>query len=96
MAAPIRVAIAHNRTGRRAPILSAEEALTYRFTPEEQAIADEFLMGAIIGGPRRVGEALSEVAQRTGANELMLSGLIADRHDRVRSYERVAGVAGLA
>ena len=40
-----------NRTGRRAPIASVEEALAYRFTPEEEAIADEFLRGAIIGGP---------------------------------------------
>ena len=52
-AAPIRLAVVRNRTGRRAPIASVDEALAYRFAPEEESIADEFLLGAIVGGPER-------------------------------------------
>jgi alkanesulfonate monooxygenase SsuD/methylene tetrahydromethanopterin reductase-like flavin-dependent oxidoreductase (luciferase family) len=95
MAAPIRLAVVRNRTGRRAPIASVEEALAYSFSAEEQAIADDFLLGAIIGGPQRVVEGLERLAAETQADELMLSTLIGDRDDRRRSYERVAAVAGL-
>ncbi len=95
MAAPIRLAVVRNRTGRRAPIASIEDALAYRFTKEEEAIADEFLLGAIIGGPQRVLEGLTTLAQNSGADELMLSTLLPSREDRLQSYERVSTVAGL-
>ncbi len=96
MAAPIRLAGVRNRTGRRAPIARIDEALAHRFTPDEQAIADEFLMGAIIGGPRPVIDGLAARARDTGADELMLSTLLPDREDRLHSYERVATAAGLS
>jgi len=95
MAAPIRLAVVRNRTGRRAPIASIEDALAYRFTKEEEAIADEFLLGAIIGGPQRVLEGLTTLAQNSGADELMLSTLLPSREDRLQSYQRVSTVAGL-
>ena len=96
MAAPIRLAVVRNRTGRRAPIASIEEALAYRFTREEEAIAGEFLMGAIIGGPQRVLDGLAALAHDSGADELMLSTLLPDREDRLHSYERVSSAAGLS
>jgi luciferase family oxidoreductase group 1 len=96
IAAPIRLAVVRNRTGRRAPIASVEEALAYRFSPEEEAIADEFLLGAIIGGPQRVREGLEQHARDARADELMLSGLMGDADERRRSYERVAAYCGLS
>ena len=96
MAAPIRLAVVRNRTGRRAPIATIEEALAYRFTPEEEAIANEFLLGAIIGGPQRVLDGLTALARDTGADELMLSTLLPDRGERLLSYERVSSMAGLS
>ena len=85
-----------NRTGRRAPIASLDEALAYRYTPEEEAIAEDFRLGAIIGGPERVLSQLTALVRDTGVNELMLSTITSDREDRLQSYERVAAVAGLA
>ena len=82
-------------TGRRAPIASIEDALAYRFTKEEEAIADEFLLGAIIGGPQQVLEGLTTLARNSGADELMLSTLLPSREDRLQSYQRVSTVAGL-
>lgn len=96
MAAPLRLAVVRNRTGRRAPIATIEEALAYRFTREEQAIADEFLLGAVIGGPQRVRDGLTSLARESGADELMLSTLVPDLTERVQSYERVSSVAGLS
>lgn len=89
MAAPIRLAIVRSRTGQRQPIASVEESLAYRFAPEEQAIADEFLHGAVIGGPDTVREGLLRLAAETGASEFMLSGLLPNQQERIRSYERV-------
>jgi luciferase family oxidoreductase group 1 len=90
MAAPLRVAIARNRTGRRAPICSIEEALAYEFTPEERAIADEFLTGAAIGAPANVVSHLRELARTTRADELMLSTLVPDLAARKHALQLLA------
>jgi luciferase family oxidoreductase group 1 len=90
MAAPLRVAIVKNRTGRRAPIVSIDEALAYQFAPEEQAIADEFFEGAIVGSPETVARGLRALVERTGADELMLSALLPDLAMRTRSLQLVA------
>jgi luciferase family oxidoreductase group 1 len=95
LAAPIRLAVVRNRTGRRAPIASIDEALAYRFTPEEEAIAGEFLRGAVIGGPQRVLQGLSALVRDTLADEIMLSTLLPDRAERLASYQRVSTVADM-
>jgi luciferase family oxidoreductase group 1 len=90
LAAPIRVAVVKNRTGRRGPIVSIDDALAYQFSPQEQAIADEFLTGAVIGGPAQVAERLVATARDVGAHELMLSTLVPDLAARQASLERIA------
>ena len=94
LAAPVRVAIAKSRTGKRAPILSIEDALAYRFTPEEQAIADDFLHGAVIGGPADVAPRLRTLATDLGADELMLSMLLPSVAIRCASLARIAAAMG--
>jgi len=89
LAAPIRVAVVKNRTGRRGPIVSIDEALAYRFSAEEQAIADEFFTGAVIGGPAHVAESLRATARDAGVQELMLSTLVPDLAARQASLERI-------
>jgi luciferase family oxidoreductase group 1 len=96
LAAPLRVAIVKNRTGRRAPILSIEDALAYQMTPEEQAIADDFFTGAIIGSPETVARQLAALAADVQANELMLSSLLPSLDDRKRSLDLIARATGLA
>jgi luciferase family oxidoreductase group 1 len=90
LAAPIRVAVVKSRTGRRGPIVSIDEALAYQFSPQEQAIADEFLTGAVIGGPAHVAARLVATARDVGAQELMLSTLVPDLAARRASLERIA------
>ena len=90
LAAPLRVGVVHLRTGRPMPIVSVEDALRHRFTPEEQAIVDDFMNGAVIGGPSHVRAGLEQLVQETGADEIMLSTLMADHDERLRSYRRVA------
>jgi luciferase family oxidoreductase group 1 len=90
MAAPIRVAVVKNRTGRRAPIATIEEALAYELSPEERAIADDFLLGAAIGSPATVSERLIALARDTRADELMLSTLVPSLAARQHALARIA------
>jgi luciferase family oxidoreductase group 1 len=90
LAAPVRVAIANSRTGKRAPIPSIEDALAYRFTPQEQAIVDDFLTGALIGGPQRVRDGMLALAKDITADELMISSLVPSATDRRASLQRIA------
>jgi luciferase family oxidoreductase group 1 len=90
LAAPIRVAIVKNRTGRRGAIVSIEDALAYPFTAEETAIADEFFTGAVIGGPERVAAGLLAVARDTGAQEVMLAALVPGLEARKASLRRIS------
>lgn len=90
LAAPVRVAIVHSRTGKRAPIPSVEDALAYSLAPQEQAIADDFLAGAVIGGPDHVAARLPAVAQEIAADELMVSTLVPGFEARRRSLGRIA------
>ncbi|HMG54797.1 MAG TPA: LLM class flavin-dependent oxidoreductase [Kofleriaceae bacterium] len=90
MAAPVRLAVVRSRTGRRAPIASIEDALAYQFTPDEQAIADEFLTGAAIGSAATVADHLLGLARATGAGELMLSTLVPDLAARQHALEIIA------
>jgi alkanesulfonate monooxygenase SsuD/methylene tetrahydromethanopterin reductase-like flavin-dependent oxidoreductase (luciferase family) len=89
-AAPVRVAIVNSRLGKRAPIPSIEQALAHSFTRREQAIADEFLAGAVIGGPEHVRDGLLALAREIDADELMISSLVPSLDARRRSLERIA------
>ena len=90
LAAPIRVAIVKNRTGRRSPIVSIDEALAFPFTEDERALADDFLLGAAIGSPAQVAERLLRLARETRADEIMLSTLVPSLEARRGSLERIA------
>jgi luciferase family oxidoreductase group 1 len=92
LAAPIKVAVVNTRTGKSLPIVSVEEALARTFTPDEQAIIDGFLAGAVIGGPALVGERLPTLAREIDADELMLSTLVPSLSERKASLERIAMV----
>ncbi|MDB4955742.1 MAG: uncharacterized protein JWO36_3311 [Myxococcales bacterium] len=90
LAAPLRVAVVNTRTGKRSPIVSVEEALARTFTEDEQAIADDFLLGAVIGGPDKVAQGLRALATEMGADELMLSTLVPDLGARRAALEWIA------
>jgi alkanesulfonate monooxygenase SsuD/methylene tetrahydromethanopterin reductase-like flavin-dependent oxidoreductase (luciferase family) len=87
---PVRVTIANTRTGKRAPIPSVEDALAYSFTAQEQAIADEFLAGAVIGGPDHVRDRLLALVRELDADELMVASLVPSFETRCRALERIA------
>jgi luciferase family oxidoreductase group 1 len=96
LAAPLRVAYARLATGHPGPFVSIDEARAYDFTPQERASIERFAEGAIIGGPERVSAGLARLADRTRADEIMVSTVIPVHRERVASYERVAKLWGFA
>jgi luciferase family oxidoreductase group 1 len=90
LAAPVRVAIANTRTGKRAPIPTIEEALAHTFTAQEQAIVDDFMLGAVIGGPTHVRDRLLALGRELDADEIMLSSLVPGHETRKQALARIA------
>ena len=72
---------------------TVEEALAYEYSSEEQAIVDDFLRGAIIGGPERVRQGLERLVDDTGADEIIVAASIYDQQARLRSLRLTAEAA---
>jgi luciferase family oxidoreductase group 1 len=80
------------RTGRLAPLPSPEQAAAYEYTPADEALVAEITASHVIGSPETVARGLAELAERTGADELMLSTRVHGFEDRRHSFELVASV----
>jgi alkanesulfonate monooxygenase SsuD/methylene tetrahydromethanopterin reductase-like flavin-dependent oxidoreductase (luciferase family) len=78
------------RSGRPGRYPSPEEAAAYQYTPWEKESARSWTGSHVVGTPDRVRQQLLELAERTGADELMLTTMVYDHDERVRSYELVA------
>jgi luciferase family oxidoreductase group 1 len=83
------------RTGRPGLFPSPEEAAAYEYSAMDQALLKDRAGSQIIGSPETVRAGLADLAERTGADELMITTMTYTHADRVRSYELVAEVAGL-
>lgn len=77
-------------SGRLGPMPSPKEAEAYDFTSAERSYLDSVLSTHIIGDPVHVSNGLSELVERTGADELILSTRIHGFDDRLRPLQLVA------
>jgi luciferase family oxidoreductase group 1 len=84
----LRLAI---RTNRLRPLPSPEEAAV----DPERAAAESMPSNAIVGTPDVAVAGLRDLAQRTGADELMISASTHGVRERVRSLELLAAAWGL-
>lgn len=73
------------------PVPTAEEAAAHPYTRTEREYVAGQRARAVIGGPRRVREELEAMAQRYGADELMVLTITGDYASRTQSYERLIG-----
>lgn len=78
------------RSGRPEPLASPEDAAAYPYTEVEREFVRQRRDGQAMGSPETVRRQLSELLARTGADELMLTTMVYDVADRVRSFELVA------
>jgi luciferase family oxidoreductase group 1 len=83
------------RQGRPEPLPTPEEAEAYPFTPRERETAEEWLSHAVYGTPDTVRDGLAELADRTGADELMITANVHGPRARLRSYELIADAFGM-
>jgi luciferase family oxidoreductase group 1 len=96
LATPGGLSFLRLRSGRPGTFPSPEEAAAQDHSPAEQAFIDRWLAGHVIGSPQTVRDGLLELQARTGADEMMLTTMVHDHADRIRSYELVAGVLAAA
>jgi luciferase family oxidoreductase group 1 len=93
LAGPARLAFVRLRSGRPGRLPTPEEAADHRYTPSEQAILDSRTSGQIVGGPQTVEDGLASLRRQTQADELMVTAMVYDDGDRVRSFELIAQIA---
>jgi luciferase family oxidoreductase group 1 len=79
------------RSGRPGLLPSPTEAAEYSFTPSERAAAQAQTGSHIVGDAEQVAEGIRALAERTGADEVMITSNLWDQADRLHSYELVAG-----
>ncbi len=92
LAGPSRLAFARLRSGMPGRFPSPEEAASHDFTPSEEAVVSSIAKGHIFGSPETVKAGLTDLIERTGADELIISTMVYDQKDRLRSYELVADI----
>ncbi len=95
LAGPSRLSMARLRTGMPTRLPSPEEAAAHEYSPGEQSAVGSLSGSAVIGSPDTVREGLTDLLARTGADELILTTMVYDPADRIRSFELVAELAGL-
>ncbi|MEU0103410.1 LLM class flavin-dependent oxidoreductase [Streptomyces sp. NPDC006267] len=83
------------RTGRPGLIPSPEEAAAYDFSPMEREFVDGWLANVVHGTAETVRSGLDDLAERTGADELMITANAHGGEARLRSYELIADAFGL-
>jgi len=78
------------RAGRPSKIPSPETALAYRYSDQEAAVAQTYRQMQIVGTPAAVRERIESLAQRTRADEVMITTVTHDPAARLRSYQLLA------
>ncbi|MFC4625045.1 LLM class flavin-dependent oxidoreductase [Daeguia caeni] len=75
------------RSGHPSKLPAPVEGFYQSLPPAQLALVEQMLSCRVVGGPETVGKGIRDFAERTGADELMLTGMIYDHHKRLRSYE---------
>ena len=90
LAGPAGLSFLKLRSGRPEPLATPEEAAAYPYTELEREFVVQRREGQATGSPETVARQLGELLARTGADELMLTTMVYDVADRVRSFELIA------
>jgi luciferase family oxidoreductase group 1 len=94
LAGPGALSYLRLRSGRPGTFPSPEEAAAYPYTEAERASVGGRLRNTVIGSPEAVRLRLDQLAGETGVDELMVTTVVHDHADRVRSYELLADAWG--
>ncbi|WP_328937009.1 LLM class flavin-dependent oxidoreductase [Streptomyces tauricus] len=72
------------------PFPTPDEARAHVWTDADRALVQDRIDTQFVGTPGRVASQLEQLAQATGADELLITTITHDHADRVRSYELLA------
>lgn len=90
LAGPAGLSFLRLRQGRPGRMPTPQEAAEYPYTPMEREFVLARREGQALGSPETVTRQLTELLERTGADELMLTTMVYDIDARVRSFELIA------
>ena len=96
LAGPGALSFLRLRAGRPGPLPSPEEAAAYPYNELERAFVQDRQATQVIGAPETVRRGLADLLEATAADELMLTTMVFDPADRLRSFELVADLARTA
>ncbi len=96
LASPYGAWVRSIRTGLNAiPFPTPEEADALEWTDEERELVADRLDTQFVGAPGTVAERLRTLQRVTGADELLVTTIVHDHADRLRSFELLAREWGL-
>ncbi|UBU18593.1 MsnO8 family LLM class oxidoreductase [Nonomuraea gerenzanensis] len=91
LASPYGLWVRSIRTGAGAmPFATPAEAAAHPWTDADRELVKDRLDTQFVGTPEQVAERLRVLRRVTGADELLVTTITHDHHDRVRSYELLA------
>ena len=90
LAMPGALSFLRLRSGRPGLLPTVEQALSHPYAPHEAAFVEQRLAQQSIGGARTVRASLERLLDDTGADELMVTTMVHDPADRLRSFTRLA------
>ena len=90
----LQQAFVNLRRGQPAPLPPPEEGFGERLAPLDRMGIEQMLSCSVVGDADMVRRGITALAERTAADELMLTSQIYDHAARVRSFEIVASVMG--
>ncbi|MDL4777558.1 MULTISPECIES: LLM class flavin-dependent oxidoreductase [Thermomonosporaceae] len=96
LAAPQALSLLRLRSGRPGPLPTPEETAAYPYTPVDRQIIDSRLAGQVLGSPDTVRQQLDALLEQTAVDEVMVTTSTFEQADRLRSYDLVAELYGLA
>ncbi|TDD57873.1 LLM class flavin-dependent oxidoreductase, partial [Actinomadura rubrisoli] len=96
MAAPQALAFLRLRQGRPGPLPTPEETASHPYTPLEREIIQSRVADQVVGGPETVRRQMDALIDRTAVDEVMVTTMVYDHADRLRSYDILAELYGLA
>jgi luciferase family oxidoreductase group 1 len=89
LAEPSALSFVKLRQGHPGQLPSPEEVAAYPYTDFEREAIRQRQADQVMGSPETVRRGLTELQARTNADELMLTTVVYDHADRLRSYELV-------
>jgi len=95
LAGPAALAFLKLRSGHPEPLVTPDEAAAYPYTELERLFVEDRWSDQAVGSVDTVRRQLTDLRARTNADELMLTTMVYDIDDRIRSFELVADKVGL-